>query len=110
MNQHFKHKASTWPPSSIVDRHHTGSDDLSVVARRDHLRDGYVKWYDEERKFGFIVDSETGKDVFLHWRCVKKCKLRAIDLPEESHVKFASRPPTQDGHYRDEVTELVLVK
>ena len=109
MNQHYKHKASTWPPSSVVDRHFTGSDDLAVTAKKP-MRDGHIKWYDLDRKFGFVVDAETGRDIFLHWRCLKKCNIRPIDVKEESHVRFTSRPPSQEGHYRDEVTELVLVR
>ncbi|MFN8499190.1 MAG: cold shock domain-containing protein [Anaerolineae bacterium] len=27
---------------------------------------GHVKWYDEERGYGFIVDDETGEEYFVH--------------------------------------------
>ncbi|MFN8482674.1 MAG: cold shock domain-containing protein [Anaerolineae bacterium] len=27
---------------------------------------GHVKWYDEERGYGFIVDDETGQEFFVH--------------------------------------------
>ena len=27
---------------------------------------GKVKWFDQEKGYGFITDEETGKDIFVH--------------------------------------------
>ncbi|MDF2180018.1 cold-shock protein [Aliiglaciecola sp. CAU 1673] len=31
---------------------------------------GTVKWFNEEKGFGFIAQEGTGKDVFVHFRAI----------------------------------------
>ena len=31
---------------------------------------GVVKWFNEEKGFGFLTPSEGGKDVFVHFRSI----------------------------------------
>lgn len=30
------------------------------------MKEGTVKFFDKEKGFGFIVDTESGKDIFVH--------------------------------------------
>lgn len=46
------------------------------------MKKGVVKFFNTEKGFGFIVDEETGKDVFVH-------KSGLIDnIREDDHVTF----------------------
>ena len=104
---------SSWPPSSVADRDYQGSDDLMVREQpKTVVRFGYVKWYDHDRKFGFIVDENTGKDNFVHWVTLKRNNVKPIDLKEESRVKFTSRTPDKNEgvrHFRDEIVTIEIL-
>lgn len=43
------------------------------------MRTGTVKFFIESKGFGFIVDDETGKDIFVHATGVKGDQLREGD-------------------------------
>ena len=47
---------------------------------------GIVKWFDNERGYGFIT-SNAGKDVFLHYSQVKE-KGNDKDLHEGEEISF----------------------
>ena len=43
------------------------------------MRTGTVKFYIESKGFGFITDSETGKDIFVHASGLKVEAIRESD-------------------------------
>ncbi len=43
---------------------------------------GKLKWYDQEKRFGFVIPDEGGSDVFLH-----RSVLRQYGLREETMIK-----------------------
>lgn len=47
---------------------------------------GIVKWFNEEKGFGFITPSEGGKDVFVHFRAIASEGFRS--LTEGQEVQF----------------------
>lgn len=47
---------------------------------------GKVKWYNEQKGFGFIVADDTGKDVFVHKSQVEKIGLKR--LYEQQLIEF----------------------
>ena len=50
------------------------------------LRTGIVKFYSLAGGYGFIVDDETGTDVFVHVNNLKECGLD--ELNEDNKVSF----------------------
>ena len=47
---------------------------------------GKVKWFNAKKGYGFITDSETQKDIFLHVSALESSKLRV--LKEEQVIVF----------------------
>ncbi len=47
---------------------------------------GTVKWFNEEKGFGFITPENGGKDVFVHYRAIVSDGFRS--LAEGQNVKF----------------------
>ncbi|WP_371373807.1 cold-shock protein [Thalassotalea aquiviva] len=47
---------------------------------------GVVKWFNEEKGFGFLTPSEGGKDVFVHFRSIVSEGYKS--LAEGQQVQF----------------------
>lgn len=47
---------------------------------------GVVKWFNEDKGFGFLTPSEGGKDVFVHFRSIASEGYRS--LTEGQSVNF----------------------
>ena len=39
---------------------------------------GTVKWFNDKKGFGFIVDPETGGDVFVHFSAIESGGYRSL--------------------------------
>ncbi len=54
------------------------------------MRTGKVKFFNEEKGYGFITDDETGKDIFVHVTGLRVEKLEqgeAVSYEEEDGKK-----------------------
>ncbi|MBI5104111.1 MAG: cold-shock protein [Solirubrobacterales bacterium] len=49
---------------------------------------GTVKWFSDEKGFGFITPDEGGKDLFVHFSAIQGSGFRT--LPEGARVTFES--------------------
>ncbi len=47
---------------------------------------GVVKWFSEEKGFGFLTPNEGGKDVFVHFRSIASEGFKTLN--EGQHVEF----------------------
>ena len=47
---------------------------------------GKVKWFNAKKGYGFITDSESKKDIFLHVSALEESKLRV--LKEEQKIFY----------------------
>ena len=65
------------------------SDDQASPAKegaRAVMATGTVKWFSLQKGFGFIVNTATGKDVFVHFSAVKKAGLTKLN--EGQQIEF----------------------
>jgi len=52
------------------------------------LVNGTVKWFNDEKGFGFIEQENGGKDVFVHFRQVNNTGHGRVSLAEGQAVTF----------------------
>ena len=43
------------------------------------MRAGTTKWFDSKKGFGFIVDDETGMDIFVHYSGIVSDGFKKLD-------------------------------
>jgi len=51
------------------------------------LQDGVVKWFNDEKGYGFITKS-NGEDIFVHFRQVNRTQPGRVSLSEGQKVTF----------------------
>jgi len=44
---------------------------------------GTVKWFNDKKGFGFLVDPETGEDVFVHFSVIEGGGYRTLQEGDE---------------------------
>ncbi len=49
---------------------------------------GKVKWFNSEKGYGFIEQSNGGKDVFVHFRQINNTGYGRVSLEEGQEVTF----------------------
>ncbi len=52
------------------------------------LLKGTVKWFNEEKGYGFIQQEDNGKDLFVHFRQVNNSGSGRVSLAEGQQVTF----------------------
>jgi len=52
------------------------------------LEDGKVKWFNDEKGYGFIEQDNGGKDVFVHFRQVNNSGHGRVSLNEGQKVTY----------------------
>jgi len=53
-----------------------------------NLKNGTVKWFNNEKGFGFIAPKDGGDDVFVHFRQVNSSGYGRVELSEGQEVTF----------------------
>ena len=51
---------------------------------------GTVKWFSDDKGFGFVTPDEPGKDLFVHQTDIETTGFRSLD--EGQKVEFESEP------------------
>ncbi len=52
------------------------------------LLNGTVKWFNDEKGYGFIQQEDGGKDIFVHFRQVNRTGDGRVSLAEGQKVTF----------------------
>ncbi len=65
------------------------------------MQRGKVKWFSNQKGFGFIVPSEPGNDVFVHHSAIQGDGYKT--LKEGDEVEFESQP----GPKGDQATKVI---
>ncbi|MBL4730006.1 MAG: cold-shock protein [Sulfurimonas sp.] len=52
------------------------------------LKDGTVKWFNEEKGYGFIQQEDGSQDVFVHFRQVNNPGHGRVSLAEGQRVTY----------------------
>ena len=52
------------------------------------LQNGSVKWFNDEKGYGFIQQDNGGADVFVHFRQVNNTQGGRVSLAENQKVTF----------------------
>lgn len=47
---------------------------------------GHVKWFNEKKGFGFIINQTTGEDIFVHYKDIQGVGFKT--LQEKESVSF----------------------
>lgn len=59
------------------------------------MTNGTVKFYNEQKGFGFIQPDDGGKDVFVHATALERAGIRI--LVEGQKVSFDTQPDSRSG-------------
>jgi CspA family cold shock protein len=59
------------------------------------MNTGTVKWYNDQKGFGFIQPDDGGKDVFVHATALERAGLRG--LVEGQKVSFDTQEDRRSG-------------
>jgi CspA family cold shock protein len=59
------------------------------------MESGTVKFYNEQKGFGFIQPDSGGKDVFVHATALERAGMRS--LVEGQKVRFETEPDRRTG-------------
>ncbi|GHB59811.1 cold-shock protein [Psychrosphaera saromensis] len=64
---------------------------------------GVVKWFNEEKGFGFLTQDEGGKDVFVHFRSIASEGFKT--LKDGQRVEFE----VEDGQKGPQAANVVVL-
>ncbi len=59
------------------------------------MLNGTVKWFNEEKGFGFISNDDGSGDVFVHFSAIQGTGFRT--LAEGQHVTYETEPDPKDS-------------
>jgi CspA family cold shock protein len=69
----------------------------TLVPDSEMTETGEIKWFDGDRKYGFVLPDNGGQDVFLHCSVLAQYGVRSVDLFRGAPVKFKSQRTPNRG-------------
>src|SRR3954471_5336034 len=68
-----------------------------AVKGQPTMATGTVKWFNEQKGYGFITPDQGGKDVFVHISAVERSGLRGLAEGQKISYDVESRPAQRQG-------------
>ena len=76
----------------------TEDQEMDVVAARES---GTVKWFNDDKGYGFIARDDGGKDIFVHFSAIKSESEGRRTLYEGQRVEFTAGQGTKGPRAED---------
>jgi CspA family cold shock protein len=74
---------------------HASADDIHFSKRKKTMQVGTVKFYNDQKGFGFIAPDNGGPDVFVHATALERAGMR--NLSEGQKVSFDTEKDSRSG-------------
>lgn len=71
---------------------------------------GSVKWFNNTKGFGFILDDETGEDVFVHYSGIVSEGYKTLAEGAAVEYEVVDGKPQADGTIKKQAINVTVVK
>lgn len=75
------------------------------ILRGDMMNTGTVKWFNDDKGFGFISNEKGGEDIFVHFSAVTSKGFKS--LSEGQIVNFDTETDTRNGKLKAKNVSIV---
>ncbi len=75
-----------------INRDRRSADDIDSLMKEAKLVEGYVKWFNPSKGYGFMVPSDGSRDIFIHMSLMRQHGIDTL-VPDQKIVAFAINGP-----------------
>lgn len=90
-------------PGNLPEQIRNAPQQSSMPIGKTQRMGGEVKWYKEDKGFGFVIPDDGMKDVFIHKTCLEKNGIEKLETGQRVSMLFRAVPKGR------EVIELEIV-